>query len=610
MEVKDLSMIRTITHFLLAAVLLIEGGKAEAQRMEWIARTSSNGSNLRTYMAVDADGNSFLAGEFSGGISVGGYTFSSGNPEDIVLVKFDPDGTVLWAEQFGSDNDEMLQALATDDQGNVFMGISPSGFGTVFLAHDTVITLPSIGARGMVIKVAPDGAVSRVHLSNGCRFDVAGSDVYNVYSPTLGTYALERLDGDLEIVWQQTLGSLVLSYFSIDADPAGYVAIAGSEFTQDSMSVQGIPVPNDPSDLNEAIVLRMDLDGNVQWIRTYGASNSLLERPQGIAVGADGRVYVATRSDTAFTFAGGGFPALAGYDGKVGFLLAYDAVGEEDWAIPAYSHFDQVTFWDVIVDDDGNVVSSADLVDGGLVNGLPVPATQRPFGLLKTDADGNTIWLKHPVEEATLMNCPAFDLGQSSDGAYYLGGFGQSFSLDCITLPITGGYNYYVMRIVEEPWIGPEAGFTWIDNGLEVQFTDGSTNAASWSWVFGDGAVSADTAPFHTYPGNGTYHVTQTVGYGICTDVFTDTLELFSTDIAVTGPMEEGGVLFLADGSCQLLAPLLMGGHFSAFDAAGRMVFHRYLTPGERYLITQVADLALVAMRTATWQRTFKVIRP
>jgi len=46
---------------------------------------------------------------------------------------------------------------------------------------------------------------------------------------------------------------------------------------------------------------------------------------------------------------------------------------------------------------------------------------------------------------------------------------------------------------------------------LTVAFTDASTGASSWSWVFGDGATSAEQNPAHTFTTVGTYTVTLTV---------------------------------------------------------------------------------------------------
>jgi len=43
---------------------------------------------------------------------------------------------------------------------------------------------------------------------------------------------------------------------------------------------------------------------------------------------------------------------------------------------------------------------------------------------------------------------------------------------------------------------------------LSVQFTDFSTNATKWNWDFGDGNISTEQNPVHTYSASGSYTVT------------------------------------------------------------------------------------------------------
>ena len=50
----------------------------------------------------------------------------------------------------------------------------------------------------------------------------------------------------------------------------------------------------------------------------------------------------------------------------------------------------------------------------------------------------------------------------------------------------------------------PVANFSTTINGLEVQFTDLSTNSpTSWFWAFGDGDTSTTKNPLHEYPAAG-----------------------------------------------------------------------------------------------------------
>lgn len=79
----------------------------------------------------------------------------------------------------------------------------------------------------------------------------------------------------------------------------------------------------------------------------------------------------------------------------------------------------------------------------------------------------------------------------------------------------------------------------WEDSSLVLQrtFTDLSYyEPAIWSWDFGDGTVSADTSPVHTFPQAGTYNVCLTVSnpYGIdtyCREVTVGTTSVVTPEL-------------------------------------------------------------------------------
>ncbi len=67
------------------------------------------------------------------------------------------------------------------------------------------------------------------------------------------------------------------------------------------------------------------------------------------------------------------------------------------------------------------------------------------------------------------------------------------------------------ITVVDQPVADFTSDVTESCVGVDVQFTDLSQNAATWSWSFGDGATATDQNPLHSYTVAGVYAVTLTV---------------------------------------------------------------------------------------------------
>jgi len=72
-----------------------------------------------TTTAIDGDGNTYVAGQFSGAIDFGGGVLASSDA-DIFLVKYAADGTHLWSKSFGGTGEDFVEAIALN-QGTVLM---------------------------------------------------------------------------------------------------------------------------------------------------------------------------------------------------------------------------------------------------------------------------------------------------------------------------------------------------------------------------------------------------------------------------------------------------------------------------------------------------------
>lgn len=106
--------------------------------------TSGGGPSYENAMsvAVDESGNTFLTGNFcSPQLVLGSFSLNNKSPEtsDIFLVKYDPDGNVLWAKSAGDYKEDEVRSVAVDLSGNAYVAgffTSPSiTFGTDVLTN-------------------------------------------------------------------------------------------------------------------------------------------------------------------------------------------------------------------------------------------------------------------------------------------------------------------------------------------------------------------------------------------------------------------------------------------------------------------------------------------
>ena len=73
----------------------------------------------------------------------------------IFLVKFGPDGTILWAKSIGGAGNQYSNAVAVDSQDNIYI----AGYFKYYATIGDVTLYPSGEEDVLVVKCSPDGSV-------------------------------------------------------------------------------------------------------------------------------------------------------------------------------------------------------------------------------------------------------------------------------------------------------------------------------------------------------------------------------------------------------------------------------------------------------------------
>jgi uncharacterized delta-60 repeat protein len=213
-----------------------------------------------------------------GSVYVAGATLGIGG--DALLLKFAPDGTLLWQQTWGTGSFESAEAVAVGADGSVYLAGSTrepaSGaldlFIVKFASDGTLLWQKTWGTldgseEGQGVAVGPDGSI---YVSGYTpRPDVNfGFDM-----------SLLKLDPAGNLVWQRTYaaGEGVDSRGGVALAPDGSVYVAGGIF--------------DPrtSDLN-AVLVKFTAEGSLVWDREWGGRSG--DDPAEVAVGSDGTVFL------------------------------------------------------------------------------------------------------------------------------------------------------------------------------------------------------------------------------------------------------------------------------------------------------------------------------
>jgi hypothetical protein len=332
----------------------------------WVRRFGGTGSDEVNALTVDAAGNLYAGGVFSGqanALPIAGPTIvSDGSASDGFLLALDAAGAVRWALPVGGNQEDAVDAVAVSNSGNLTIAGS---FRTSanFARNATAVTLASQGnadaflasySSAGVLQWARDiggsneetvptgglsldpqgGAALLGRFSGSVDFD-PGSAVVSKSSISAGDLFLARYDGNGDFVSVVTLGGqgsvtgtraladldgsvLLTGWFtgSLDFDP-------GSGTT--SLSSLG------QAGATDAFAARYSSAGGFVWVSRFGEVTSVADRSNSgtaLALDPSGGLFVAGRFFGAPDFdPGSSALALVSLGEADGFVLKLTAGG-------------------------------------------------------------------------------------------------------------------------------------------------------------------------------------------------------------------------------------------------------------------------------------------
>lgn len=262
-------------------------------------------------LAIDGNNNIFVSGYFSGmSIGFGTQIVYGGFSEDIFLTKYDSNGNVVWAKGEGSDYQEWCVSLSVDGSGNLLMtGIFNSSslmFGSTTLTNagqqDAFIvkynndgTVLWAKQAGGTLDDYPGGivadAIGNVYLigtykSSSINFGI--TTLNNSYLNYEDVF-LAKFNSSGVVQWAQKIwGYGTETGSAIARDLNGYIYISGF-FSDATLNFGSISLTNvNPNDI---FVAKFDSIGTVKWAQAGKGTDD--EFVSSICTDASGNAFVA-----------------------------------------------------------------------------------------------------------------------------------------------------------------------------------------------------------------------------------------------------------------------------------------------------------------------------
>lgn len=390
-----------------------------------------------TRIAVDPAGNSYSTGTFSGSALFGASTFSSVGGTDFYLTKTDPAGEVVWTQVAGGAGSDFSRSVAVDGDGNAyvagsFQGDATFGSETVSGGFGQNAFLAKYNSAGALQWVRTGGGADAEALS--VALDADGNPrITGFFTGTAAFGALSLTSAGASDVFVVAYDASGAEQWATRAGGSafGYQAEGGRGLAVDSngdVYVAGNFVgwaDFGPSTINSAggqdifVAKYSPAAGDWQWVRRGGGSSA--DFASELRLDGAGNVYVAGLFSGSSVF--GGTTLTAGFGSSFDqnyFLLKYDAAGALQWA----NQVDGVGYFaghGLAVDVDGNAYFAATFDGTATVGGTNITsAGYDNIYVAKFNSDGANEWAVH---SAGAMYHVASGIALDQYGNLYMAGW-------------------------------------------------------------------------------------------------------------------------------------------------------------------------------------------
>ncbi|WP_165822082.1 beta strand repeat-containing protein [Hymenobacter edaphi] len=512
-----------------------------AGTLVWARRGGGTATDNVRALAVDANGNVYLAGDFQTTTVLGSTTLTSAGSYDVFVAKLTAAGAWSWAVRGGSSQDDFAAALAVDGSGNVYITGSfqgPSaGFGSSTLANPStsgyaaeayVAKLSTAGAWTWAVRAGGTATETPIALVLDGSANVYVTGKFQSATATFGSTTLAN--AYTETAYSGSYGDVYIAKLST-AGAWSWAVRGGSKYddyaTALSLTSSGNVIAlgqisaggsfGSTTLTNGSIyVTALSSTGAWQWAKSEqrGTGNKVVRQA---AVDASGNRYVVGYFTGTITL---GSTTLSNPDPTDwtydAFVAKMDAAGNWLWAQRIGGTGSELPT-NVVLDANGNVYVAGIFTSSSMVVGtttLTSSGNSQSLFVAKLDASGSWTWAQRALLN---FNDTNVNLKVDAGGNAYLSG---AFTSNGATFGTTNLTN---------------ATFTsGSGNGVEDLFIAKLDAAGAWAWAKRAGGTGRDFPMGLELDANGNAYV---AGHGSSSTATFGTVVLTNTD-ATSGTYE------------------------------------------------------------------------
>lgn len=303
----------------------------------WAARIGGSGSTDQGRgIITDSSGNVFITGQYNSnpvtvyngdGTTFGTLAKGTGlTSPDAFIVKYNSNGTVLWATRLSGGSDDIGRSVYTDSSGNLYVtGDYLSNPMTIFNSDGSTFgTLTISGA--FIVKYNTSGTASWAATVSGD-------------STTLGNGIAVDTTGNVYVTGRYLSNGAPLTIYNANGTSFGTLANSGS---------------------GDTFIVKYNTNGTALWASRVSDTSD--ESGIGVSVDSSGNVYIAgeytSNPTTIYNSNGSTFGTLTGNGFRCVYIVKYNTSGTALWATRLLSDSTNISSGGVSVDSSGTVYAT------------------------------------------------------------------------------------------------------------------------------------------------------------------------------------------------------------------------------------------------------------